>query len=198
MKRKILAALSALTLAAVLCGCSSRNESIENEVPSVPQDSSAFEDNSEKPIDVLQKLREAIATAYGDDYLPDTDMTQEMIQNEFTLTPDMYEEIVAQAPMIGFHPDRLVIVKASPDMADKVKQAFEAARESMINAQVQYPSNLAKVNEARVLQNGDYVCFMLLGAPYEGEDDSIKAADFAKEQIQIGINAFNEFFEKSE
>ena len=50
-----------------------------------------------------------------------------MIESEFGLTKDMYDEIVAEAPIISFHPDRLVAVKAKKGKESEVKRALEDA-----------------------------------------------------------------------
>ena len=61
---------------------------------------------------------------------------------------------------------------------------------------MQYPMNLPKINASQVVQNGDYVAFIMLGAINDdmdaSEDDQAK---FAEEQEKIGVDAFNKYFE---
>lgn len=142
-----------------------------------------------------EALREQIARAYGDDYLPDTPIPAEMLEAEFGLTEDMYDEIFAQMPTIGFHPDRLVIVKPAAGKEEEVKNALETAKKNFIENSVQYPQNIAKVNAAEVLKGGDYYCFMMLGAPMDMSiEDEAEQAAFAEEQMKIGKQAFEQFF----
>lgn len=142
------------------------------------------------------KIKNAIAAAYGEDYLPNTEITSEMLESEFGLKADMYDEITAEMPMIGFHPDRVVVVKAKSGMGDKVKAALEKARETKINDANQYPANLAKTSVAKVLNNGDIYCFLIAGAPDDTSENEDAAMKFAEEQIQKGVDAFNNYFKQ--
>lgn len=139
-------------------------------------------------------LRDAVAKAYGENYLPDQAMDAEMIESEFGLTKDMYDEVVAEAPLIGFHPDRLVAVKAKKGKETEVKRALEDALLVMKEQQMQYPVNVAKVNAGRVLEKDGYYCFMILGQTDDTSENDDDAAKFAEEQINIGVKAFNDYF----
>ena len=132
--------------------------------------------------------------AYGDNYLPDQAMDAEMIESEFGLTKDMYDEIVAEAPIISFHPDRLVAVKAKKGKESEVKRALEDALTVMKEQQIQYPVNVAKVNAGKVLEKDGYYCFMILGQTDDTSENDNDAAKFAEKQIDIGVKAFNNYF----
>ena len=147
--------------------------------------------NSEKS---AQGLRDAIAKAYGDNYLPDQTMDADMLESEFGLKKDMYDEVVAEAPVIGFHPDRLVIVKPAKGKEADVKRALEDTLIVMKEQQMQYPVNVAKVNAGRVLEKDGYYCFMILGDTDDTSENDDDAAKFAEEQINIGVRAFNDYF----
>ncbi|MBE5718353.1 MAG: DUF4358 domain-containing protein [Ruminiclostridium sp.] len=139
-------------------------------------------------------LRDAVAKAYGENYLPDQAMDAEMIESEFGLTKDMYDEVVAEAPLIGFHPDRLVIVKPKKGKESEVKRALEDALLVMKEQQMQYPVNVAKVNAGKVLEKDGYYCFMILGETDDTSENDNDAAKFAEKQIDIGVKAFDNYF----
>ena len=139
-------------------------------------------------------LRDAVAKAYGENYLPDQAMDAEMIESEFGLTKDMYDEVVAEAPLIGFHPDRLVIVKPKKGKEANVKRALEDALLVMKEQQMQYPVNVAKVNAGKVLEKDGYYCFMILGQTDDTSENDDDAAKFAEKQIDIGVKAFDNYF----
>ncbi len=139
-------------------------------------------------------LRDAVAKAYGENYLPDQAMDAEMIESEFGLTKDMYDEVVAEAPLIGFHPDRLVIVKPKKGKEANVKRALEDALLVMKEQQMQYPVNVAKVNAGKVLEKDGYYCFMILGQTDDTSENDNDAAKFAEKQIDIGVKAFDNYF----
>ena len=141
-----------------------------------------------------QGLRDTIAKAYGDNYLPDQTMEADMLESEFGLKKDMYDEVVAEAPVIGFHPDRLVIVKPAKGKEADVKRALEDTLLVMKEQQTQYPVNVAKVNAGKVLEKDGYYCFMILGDTDDTSENDDDAAKFAEEQVNIGVKAFNDYF----
>lgn len=137
----------------------------------------------------------AIKGAYGENYLPNAEIPSELLEAEFGLTPDMYEAVKAEQPMIGAHADRVVVVKAAQGRADDVEAALNTAKENKINDTLQYPMNLPKINATKVVRNGDFVCFLLVGAPNENMDASEEdAKKFAEDEVQKGVKAFNDLF----
>lgn len=155
---------------------------------------SGSESNDKNSTLSAKGLRDAVAKAYGENYLPDQAMDAEMIESEFGLTKDMYDEVVAEAPLIGFHPDRLVIVKPKKGKEANVKRALEDALLVMKEQQMQYPVNVAKVNAGKVLEKDGYYCFMILGQTDDTSENDNDAAKFAEKQIDIGVKAFDNYF----
>lgn len=139
---------------------------------------------------------DAIKEAYGEDFLPDGDMNEEEYTVTYGLDMDKVEDIKAGITMISFHPDRLLVAKAKQGEGESVEETLKAARDNMVETGMWYPANLAKVNASQVVRAGDYVAFIMLGAVDEREDATEEeAAEFAKEQVQIGVDAFNALFE---
>ena len=174
--RYIISAVAAVAaVSVILSACASGKESnassaapglstsAQESTGSSSGDISGSESNDKNSTLSAKGLRDAIAKAYGDNYLPDQAMDAEMIESEFGLTKDMYDEIVAEAPIISFHPDRLVAVKAKKGKESEVKRALEDALTVMKEQQIQYPVNVAKVNAGKVLEKDGYYCFMILG-----------------------------------
>ncbi len=157
-------------------------------------DISSPENNDKNSTLSAQGLRDAVAKAYGDNYLPDQTMDTEMLESEFGLKKDMYDEVVAEAPLIGFHPDRLVIVKPKKGKEADVKRALEDALLVMKEQQMQYPVNVAKVNAGKILEKDGYYCFMILGETDDTSKNDDDAAKFAEKQIDIGVKAFDNYF----
>jgi len=147
------------------------------------------------PTYTAEEIAAAIREAYGENYLSNAPIPEEMLTDMFGMDLDSYESYVAEMPMIGFHPDRVIVVAAKDEAsADATEEAFNAARDTLINDSMQYPANIAKINAAQVLRNGNYVVFLLAGAPDDVTSDEEAAAEFAKEQTQIGVDAFNALF----
>ncbi len=200
----ILIVATATAIAAVFSACTSNNNesSVSSAAPGLSTSLSensestsggtgSADKNSEKS---AQGLRDAIAKAYGDNYLPDQTLDADTLESEFGLKKDMYDEVIAEAPVIGFHPDRLVIVKPAKGKESDVKRALEDTLLVMKEQQMQYPVNVAKVNAGRVLEKDGYYCFMILGDTDDTSENDDDAAKFAEEQVNIGVKAFNEYF----
>lgn len=211
-KRIISLIIAGAVLFSALSGCSSRQDTggeaprntaagtengtsvSENENNTEENTGSAQENPPSEKI-TAESIAEAIKAAYGENYLPDTPMSSEMIGVKFGLEADSYTEIFAESPMIGAHPDTLVIVKAAEGRLEEVKGKLEEYREQLVNDTMQYPMNLAKIHASRVAVNGDFAAFILLGAINGNEDASEEEqAQFAEEQEKIGVDAFNAIF----
>ena len=205
--RYIISAVAAVAaVSVILSACASGKESnassaapglstsAQESTGSSSGDISGSESNDKNSTLSAKGLRDAIAKAYGDNYLPDQAMDAEMIESEFGLTKDMYDEIVAEAPIISFHPDRLVAVKAKKGKESEVKRALEDALTVMKEQQIQYPVNVAKVNDGKVLEKDDYYCYVILGQTDDTSENDNDAAKFAEKQIDIGVKAFDNYF----
>lgn len=205
--RYIISAVAAVAaVSVILSACASGKESnassaapgqstsAQESAGSSSGDISGSDSNDKNSTLSAKGLRDAIAKAYGENYLPDQAMDAEMIESEFGLTKDMYDEVVAEAPLIGFHPDRLVIVKSKKGKEANVKRALEDALLVMKEQQMQYPVNVAKVNAGKVLEKDGYYCFMILGQTDDTSENDNDAAKFAEKQIDIGVKAFDNYF----
>ena len=205
--RYIISAVAAVAAASViLSACTSDSKSnassaapglstsAQESAGSSSGNTSGSESNDKNSTLSAKGLRNAIAKAYGDKYLPDQTMDAEMLESEFGLKKDMYDEVVAEAPLIGFHPDRLVIVKPKKGKEADVKRALEDALLVMREQQMQYPVNVAKVNAGKVLEKDGYYCFMILGETDDTSENDDDAAKFAEKQIDIGVKAFDNYF----
>lgn len=194
MKKIITVMISVVLALGVFAGCSNSGGEKEN-----PGNASNV---------TLEEIHTAVKEAYGENYLPNMEIPAEMLEAEFGLTKDLYTEVKAEQPMISTHADRVVIVKAAEGKADAVEKALVEAREKKVNDTMQYPMNLAKIAATKVLRNGDYVAFLLVGAIYEAEEvteDDAKeigenevteedAKEFAEKEVEKAVEAFNNLF----
>ena len=139
---------------------------------------------------------EAVKGAYDPDTIPFIDaLPEEMLSDWFGLKDGTYTEITAHVPMISTFVDTVAIVKAAHGKTGEVEAALKAYRNHHVNAGFQYPMNIAKVNASRVVVNGDYVMFIMLGAMDDRDNASDSdRAKFAEEQTKIGVDAFNALF----
>lgn len=155
----------------------SQQESSSQETEQQPEESTSQEtegegDQENPGMDIsngwseeMEKLRQAVITAVGEEnYWPDMPMDPEMLGMAFNLTSDMYEDYVAESPMISANVDTLVIVRAKEGQADAVEEALNAYREAKVADTMQYPMNIGKIQASQVERMGDYVIFVQLGA----------------------------------
>ena len=141
-----------------------------------------------------EEISNAIKAAYGDTYLPDEEIPEDMLTDTFGLDMSLVEEVKGEMPAVGFHPDRVIVVKAKEGKGAEVEAALTAARESMLNEAMWYPANMPKVNASKVVRNGDYVCFLMVGAADDENEDEAAAAEFAEQETQKAVDAFEALF----
>ena len=183
MKRFLSLTLCVLLLLLVSTGCGDMN----NDASSTP---SAGEMRY-----TASQILDTVKSAYGSDYLPDTEMLEDRLNDEFPIDKALVKEIRAEMPTLGTTPDRLVAVVANDGKGEEVENALKAARNSMIAGTSVTDDGHAKVSASRVVRNGDYVCYIMLGA--NNVDDTISESaklDYAKRQVNRGVNAFNSMF----
>ena len=141
----------------------------------------------------MEELRAAVLEAVGEEnYWPDMPMTPDIFEMFYSVTPDMYDDYMAESPMISANVDALVIIKAKEDQADAVEDAMNAYRDMLVSDTMQYPSNLGKIQASQVERLGNYVIFVQLGGgaiEAEKEEDVLRQCQEANE---LALNAIRE------
>lgn len=151
------------------CGKAAENNGAVTESGAASETETGYRDDV-----AVSDLQAAVAEELGENYWPDMDVPAELLGDMFGITDGMYEEIVAQTPMISANVDTLIIVKAKEDSIAQVEEALNAYKEYNTTEALQYPMNLGKVQAAQIRTYGRYVCFVQLGAevPEADEGDS--------------------------
>lgn len=143
----------------------------------------------------VSDILSAVQEAYGEDYLPNAELDENMLSDRYGIDLTMVEAYAAEMPMISFHPDQVVIIKAKEGKGEEIEEKLKSAQKTLIEDSFQYPANLPKVNASQVVREGDYVAFLLVGAVNEDLDSSEEdQLAFAKEQTQKAVDAFESFF----
>lgn len=112
----------------------------------------------------MENLKAAVVEVLGENYWPNTAIEAEMLADIYGITEEMYEEYLAETPMISTNVDTLIIVKAKEGQAEAVETALNAYREKIVKDTMQYPMNLGKIQASRIESFENYVCFVQLGA----------------------------------
>lgn len=139
----------------------------------------------------METVKAAVTDALGENYWPDTAVTPDLLEVLFGISPEMYDDYLAETPMISANVDTLLIVRAKEDQVQAVEEALNAYRDSKVNDTMQYPMNVGKIQASRVERIGNYVCFVQLGADTteaaENGDDAVIAQCQETNELVIEI-----------
>lgn len=222
MKKFLAIIIASALLASVLTACSGNNDenggtsttasntsdsasesaedtsdSSESTSDSAADNTSDSGENGDNPSDSdgeAAKILDAIKEAYGENYLPSMPVEKEYLVSMIGLEEGSFTDFAGELPMISAHADMAIIVKAADGKAADVKEKLEAYKKYRMEESMEYPMNMPKINASKVLENGDYLGYIILGAFGDEEADESTQADFAEEQIKIGVDAFNNYF----
>ena len=194
MNKKVSLASLILAFGLIATGCGddkaveNKNDSAEN---NIEQNQSENKENYDFSV---ASILDEVKAAYGENYLPNTPIEEEMLKDTFKLDLGLVEEYVAEMPMIGVHPDKVLIVKAKDGKVEDVVAQLEAARTDMIENGLNYPMNLEKVQSAKVVSKGNYAAFLLVGSANNMSDDEEERLKFAEDEVQKAVTAFDSMF----
>ena len=193
MKKQLTAFFMAAALsAASLTGCSGSTASNNP----AGQETTAPETVKEVSLeDVLSDIK----NAYGENYIPNTEMDEQMLKDVIGLSPELCESYVAEAPMISTFVETFIGVQAKDGKGDDVEAALNAYRDRLVGDTMQYPMNIAKIQASQVVRHGDYIFFVMLGAPSDAsmEEGDEAALESAAENNQIAIDIIDGYFKEA-
>lgn len=137
----------------------------------------------------MENIKKAVTDAFGENYWPNTAIPAEMLEGTFGITSDMYDDYMAEMPMISTNVDTLIIIKAKEDQVQVVEDALNAYRETLVNDTMQYPMNVGKIQASRIERIDNYVCFIQLGADVMelSEQGDEKVIEYCLEQNELAI-----------
>ena len=143
-------------------------------------------------------FRDALRGVYGENYRPDTRLTDEQVRTELGLDDSLYEEVYAENVSGGSHPDTFIAVKAKEGKTEEVKQKLIAYKRHLSQSE-DYKDYADHIEAAQVFAEGDYVFFLLTGngGSVNGEttqsgDSSEGLAERLGKEVQRGIDAIRE------
>lgn len=134
----------------------------------------------------MEGIKSAILEQVGDNYFPNMALMPDMLEAQFGITADMYDDYFAEMPMISANVDTLLIIKAKDGMVEDVEAALEAYRDVQVNDALQYPKNVGVVQGSRIEKIGNYVCFSQLGG------DTMDLMDSGDEAVILHCQELND------
>lgn len=154
------------------------------------QDSSAAGDSGhnyeEGWTEEMAEIKAAILEQLGDNYFPNMALMPDMLEAQFGITADMYDDYFAEMPMISANVDTLLIIRAKDGKVEDVEAALEAYRDVQVNDALQYPKNVGVVQGSRIEKIGNYVCFSQLGG------DTMDLMDSGDEAVILHCQELND------
>ena len=134
------------------------------------------------PAEIEQKIADAVGK---DNYLCDTEIDKDWLQNTFQLDMSKVESYVAKQNSIGsVNPDTVIVLKTKDGYASDAVKALNTYYAQVVSYIRQYPFCTAKVMNARLYQSGDYVIYVIAGASYDGDDaeaeNKLAVSEYAK------------------
>ncbi len=210
MKKKLACMLLMSTLALSMTACGGKDNSgatsgtqqSTTESTAAGQETGAAESTTatQSPKDAakaLQSAKKAVTDALGDNYWPDSEIPEEMLNETYGVSADLYDAYLGEAPMISVNVDTLLIIHAKDGKVEDVENALNAYRDNLVNNTMQYPMNLGKIHASRIECVGDYVCFVQLGADTssveEQGDDAV--ITYCQEQNELALEAIRQTLE---
>lgn len=143
----------------------------------------------------VEDILKAVQDAYGADYLPDSDLSEEELTQFMGVDMSLIDSFAAQMPMISVHPDRVIIAKAAEGKGDELEEEFQRIRTTLVEDQMIYPMNIAKTQASQVVRKGDYVALFLVGAIDMREDPTEEERlTFAQDEVKKAVDAFEGCF----
>lgn len=142
----------------------------------------------------MTAVRQAVVDTLGENYWADMAITPDMLEAQYGLTADLYDDYMGETPMISANVDTLLIVKAKEGKVKDVEAVLTEYRETLVNNTMQYPMNVGKIQASEVKTFGDYVCFVQLGADVAeaGEDGDEAIIKYCQEQNQLVLGVIEE------
>ena len=171
MKRFVLIFLSLVTLLSLAACGTDANKKDDNTTTTAA------------PAEIEQKIADAIGK---DNYLCDTDIDKDWLQNSYQLDLSKIDSYVAkQNSIASVNPDTVIVLKTKDGYADEAVRLLNENFAQMVSYIRQYPFGTAKVLNARLYRSGDYVLYIIAGASYDGEDAEAEAKLAASEYAKI-------------
>lgn len=203
MKKRLACMLlmSTMILSVTACGGSQ-----DNGAASTTQESSVTtteETTTPAPVSTadakkaLKNAKKAVTDALGDNYWPDSEIPEEMLEGTYGVSADLYDAYLAEMPMISVNVDTLLIIHAKDGKVEDVENALNAYRDHLVNDTMQYPMNLGKIQASQIERIGDYVCFVQLGADTSSAEEQGDEAviTYCQEQNELALEAIRQTLE---
>lgn len=136
--------------------------------------------NTVAPVDAVNA---AYATVEASNQVATMDMDMATIVSYFGLDESMIEDAFGKGPMMSAHIDMIVAIQAKAGNVEQVEDAVEAFQDNLEQDTMQYPTNLAAIQNAEVFSEGNNVYYVRLNT---------YASDLSEDQMAEEIEKIND------
>ena len=144
----------------------------EEEAVNTLQHGSKYNKKSEN----MQTIKNAVISIMEDNYWPDATITNEELEKETKIAPDMYNDCLAEWQYTKTSVDMLIIIDAKEDYITEIELLLNKYRESQMTLYKDQLHNASKVFASRIEIIDNYICFVQLGADTSQISDTDKNA----------------------
>lgn len=119
----------------------------------------------------VMELKEAVEDIIGENYWPDTLLSEEELAERTGISRNMYDSFIAEYQRSEAGIDMMILVKAKEDSIEDVEKYLNDYRELLLKIYENQPQNEAKIFASRIETIREYVCYVQLGADIAGLKD---------------------------
>lgn len=186
MMRKIILMLGIAVMSFAMTACESKNNTEENNSNDIIEEE---KDHAKE----LNNIKEAVKTSFEDNYVPSMPIEETMLKELYGLDPTWYDAIEAEVAMMSTHVDTYIGLHPTEGNKDNILEALNKYKDYLVSDSLQYPMNMEKVKAATILEEGDYIYFIMLGVINDDiTDESERLAAF-EEQNQKAIDVIRTY-----
>lgn len=205
--KRLLCLCLAFSLAGLLTGCrrnvgntasaveSNYNDTLSSTMPDTSPGTSSTPPAGSAQNGSLEEMYEHLKSTYGEAYYPDRRLDAAGLTETFGISEELYDEFIAEVSQDNQKPDALVIVKAKEGKEQQVEDKLNAYRRKLLE-DTQWEGSKEKIEASRVYRNGSYVFYVMLG---EAGDNTLSGEGLMEalgKEIDRGIDAIEDFFER--
>ena len=172
--------LCAITI--LLTGCAGDKNNLDNaqQVKSGPGTERQVQDEAVNTIQVgskykvtdsMEELKEAVVDILGENYWPDTLLTEEELAERTGISDSMYQNFMAEYQHAEAGIDMMILIEAREEEIDIIEKRLNEYREMLLHIYEKQPQNRAKVFASRIEVIDNYVCYVQLGADITALED---------------------------
>lgn len=161
--KKLTAVLLGVVLSVSVIACGGNNDNNAENTGTETTNNAGADSMEDVFKDVpMADLKTAVTDVLGENYWPQMALDAEMLNSVCGISADMYDDFLAEMPMMSAHIDTMIIIKAKDGQVEAVEAALNTYRDSLVENSL-YPSHVVKSQASRIEVFGNYVCFILLG-----------------------------------